>query len=154
SVRTREIRDVGRAMVVFKTKRRELRRHIVEGRRGIPSLIGITRICREIWCSRKSSRSVDGRNQYQVPTRIIDGAATKSQCIFVIREPEPVVGHKAKEILSGIASRFSKTTYAATELATQVGREGKCPLADELLFVLVIFDLNAVVRMDAFAVRI
>src|SRR5256885_9189361 len=76
-------------------------------------------------------------------------------------EPEAVVQHEAEEALLGPDDSFAiddldgvaGTTYSASVLTSCVARERECSLADELLGVVVVLDLDAVVGVVTDASR-
>src|SRR5258708_28922194 len=91
TTRSREIRHIGRPMVVLPTEGNVLARHPVKSSRYVPSLIRIAGILGEVGRARSSSRAVDRRQQNQIPPGIVNLPAAQCQAILVVIEPEAVI---------------------------------------------------------------
>src|SRR5690242_7118081 len=64
--------------------------------------------------------------------------------------PDSVVGHPPKKRLLGVTAMRAAASYAAAILATQISREGeRCLVNSRTLWVVKVFDFDAVVSVDA-----
>src|SRR5260370_28262489 len=140
-------------MVVLPPESNVLARQAVKGPRYIPRLIRIAGILGEIRCSRSGRRAVKRRQQQQVPYRIVDLSAANRQTVLVSIEPEAVVEHVAQEALFRAFFGISRAAYSASVLASHVSGQRECSLAYKILRLVVILNLDAVVRVIAHAAR-
>src|SRR5215472_3409835 len=150
------IRHVGRTMIELPPEGNILARHPVKRAGGIPSLERVSRVPREV---RRIDRcrlrrcSVDRWNQHEVAPRIVDSATAERQAVLVIVEPEAVIEHEPEEALLRALPRPSVAAHAATVLASGVARQRESHLAEEILRVVVVLDLDAVVGVIPHAAR-
>src|SRR5216683_1741930 len=119
----REIRHIGRPMVVLPPESNVLARHPVKSPRYIPSLVRIARVLGEIRCARGSSRAVDRRQQNQIPPGIVNLPAPQCQAILVVIEPQTVVEHVSQKALFGTLRGVAGATDTAPVLASHVAGE-------------------------------
>src|ERR1700733_12814851 len=124
-----------------------LLRPVFKPRRRGPRFERIARILREVWRSRRRRRTVDRRQQHEIPPRIVDLPAAERQSQFVAIEPHPVVEHESEKILLWPFRGIRVAAYAATVLAADVSGQRKCHLADRVVRLVVILDLNAVIAV-------
>src|SRR5215472_5096888 len=91
-------------MIELPAERDVLARHPVESAVSVPRFEWIARILREVWrinrCRRRC-RSVDGRDQHEIPAGIVDFSPAERQAVLIVVEPEAIVEHVAKEALFG-----------------------------------------------------
>src|SRR5229473_2572886 len=149
----REIRHVRGPMVVLPTERNILAGHPVKSPRYIPSLVRIARVLGEIGRARSRRRTVDRRQQNQIPPGIVDLPASECQAILVVIEPQAIVEHVSQEALLGPLRGVASAADAAAVLASHVAGEREGRLIKEPLLVVVIFNLDAVVRVIADTAR-
>src|ERR1700686_5450533 len=140
-------------MVVFPSESNVLARHPVKSSGYIPGFIWISGILGEVGCSRSGCRTVDRRQQDQVAPGIVDLPATDSQTILIVIEPEAVVEHIAKKALLGTLRRITGTADTAAMFTSHVAGERERGFVQESFRIVVVLDLNAVVRLDAHAIE-
>src|SRR5438105_3745596 len=102
-------------MVHLHSQRRKLIRHEIDRCAGVPRLEGITGIGREVWRSAEGGCAVNWRNEHEIATRIVDGAAAEGKRRVIVVEPIPVVEHEAEEALLRICA--AGAAHAAAVLA-------------------------------------
>src|SRR5262249_22708290 len=90
----------------------------------------------------------------QVTAGVVDLTASDSECVAVVAEPESVIKHEPREILGRAGRRPSGAAHTAPILAAEVHGQRRCALAQQLPGVIEVFELNAVIRVDALAVGI
>src|SRR5258708_22481251 len=89
-----------RPMVTFPTEGNILARHPVKSPRYIPGFIRIAGILREIRRTRSCRRTVDRRQQNQIPPGIVDLSASQCHGVLISIEPEAVFdGFTPKNLL-------------------------------------------------------
>src|SRR6267154_1722213 len=140
-------------MVIFPAKCNVLAGHVIKSCRSIPRFVGIAGILGEIRCPRSCGSAIDRWQEHQITPRIIDLAATKRHAVLVFCKPEAVVDHETEKALLGPNNplpaddlhRVTGATYSASMLASSVTGKRKCGLADELLWIVVVLDLDAVI---------
>src|SRR6476646_3591743 len=88
-------------MVVFPTERDVLARHPVKSSGCVPGFVWITGIFRKVRRSRSCCRSVDGREQHQVPPWVVDPSAAHGYSEQVPVKPQTVVKHVSEKTLLG-----------------------------------------------------
>src|SRR5271165_2089446 len=125
--------------------------HVLEIERGVPLTRGLSGVFREIGTAGYGIRSVDGRQQGQIPARIGHRAAAKSHRVEVVVEPETVVHHPAEESRLVRSARAGETAHPAPILASRVNRDGEGRLGQSraIQFVVVPLVLDAVVGVDS-----
>src|SRR5713101_8017133 len=136
-------------MVVFPSKSDVLAWHPIEGSGHIPGFVWISGILRKVRRSGNRGGSIDRRQQDQVPPRIIDFSAADGQSITVVVEPEPVVKHVAQKALLGALRGIAGTADTSAVLASHIAGERESHLVQESFGIVVVLDLNAVVRVVA-----
>src|SRR5438876_8199390 len=132
-------------MVILPAEGNILAGHPVKSPRHIPGLVRIAGILGEIRCSRGGSSAIDGRQQNQIASRIIDFPSAQRKRVLVAIEPQAVVDHITKEALLGTLRRITGATDATTVLATHIAGESKRGFADKIFRMVVVFDLKAAV---------
>ncbi len=140
-------------MVILPAESNVLARHPIECPRHIPSLIRIAGILGEIGCSRSSCRTVDRQQQNQIPTGIVDLSAANRQTVLVPIEPQPIVDHVTQEALLGPLGGTASTADATTMLASHVAGQREGSFAEKMFLIVVVLDLNAIVRVISHAAR-
>src|SRR5437763_15581645 len=118
-------------MVIFPAEGDVLARHVIKCAGYIPGFERISRIAGEIRRARSCGRAVDGRQQHQIATRIIQAATANRERIAVLVKPKTVIQHGPHEALLGARGRIAKTAYAAAALASYVASERKGHLVEE-----------------------
>src|SRR5713226_3179627 len=86
-------------MVVLPAESNVLAGHVIVGCSHVPGFVGVAGIFGEVGRAGDSGRTVDGRQQYQVPTRIVYLAAADRYCVPVFMEPQAVVDHVSNKAL-------------------------------------------------------
>src|SRR6266853_3403761 len=140
-------------MVVLPSESNVLAWHPVKSPGYIPGLIWISGILGEVGCSRRGCRTVNRRKQDQVTPRIVDLPATDSQAILIVIEPESVVEHIAQKALLRTLCRITGAADTSTVLTSHIAGERECRFVEKSFGVVVVFDLNAVVRVIAHTTR-
>src|SRR5882762_1842972 len=128
--------------------------HVIKGPRNIPRLKRVPGVLREIWGSRRRCCAIDGRQQYQIASGIVNLPAPQSQAIEVFVEPEAVVEHIPQETLLPISSMIAKATHSSSGFASRITGQRECHPIEEPFRPVVVLHLNAVVGMQACAIRI
>src|ERR1700691_877934 len=128
--------------------------HVLEIERRVPLKGGLSGIFREVGTTRDGSRTVDGRQQGQIPARIVYRVAPEGDRVEVVVEPEAVVHHPTKKGRLVGPARAGESTHPAAVFATRVEREGKSRLGQSLAvhFVVVPFVLDAIIRVNSILV--
>ena len=142
------------AIVIFPAESDVLLGHVVESDGGIPSFEGIAGIAcevRRIGGGGDGGFAVDGRNEDEIASWVVDLAATNGETKKIMVEPDTVVRHVADETLLRAALMIPIAAHSAAILTAEVTRECKGHLVELSLRVVVILNLDAVVRVDAAA---
>src|ERR1017187_2894937 len=71
AARAGEIGHVSPPVIAFRSERDELRGHVIERDRRIPSLVLIARVFREIGRSGLRRGAIDRRQQHQIPSNVL-----------------------------------------------------------------------------------
>src|SRR5690349_6621993 len=140
-------------MVVLPAESDVLARHPVKSPRHIPSLVWIAGILRKVRRSGRSSGTIDRREQDQVAPRIVNLSASDGEAVLVVVEPQTVVNHVAEETLLRTLRGIPGAADSAAVFTSHITSQRKCSLADNSFRVVVVFDLNTVVRVIAHAAR-
>src|SRR6266403_2673893 len=140
-------------MVVLPPESNVLAWHPGKGSGYVPCFVRVTGIFREVRCSRSRSRSVNRRKQNQVPPGIIDLSAADGQSVTVVVKPEPVVKHVAQKALLGTFRGITGTAHSAAMLASHIAGERESHLVQKIFGLVVVLDLNTIVRVIAYAAR-
>src|SRR6478672_8676841 len=88
--------------------------HVVKRRRRIPGLKRVSGILREVRRSRRRSGSIDGGQQHQIASGIVNLPTAQGKTVDVFVEPEAVIKHIAQKTLLLIGSLIAKATYSST----------------------------------------
>src|SRR6266478_7341903 len=140
-------------MVVLPPESNVLAWHPVKGSGYVPCFVRVTGIFREVRCSRSRSRSVNRRKQNQVPPRIIDLSAADGQSVTVVVKPESVVKHVSQKTLFGALRGISGTANTTAMFTSHITGERESHLVQKIFGLVVVLDLNTVVRVIAYAAR-
>src|SRR6266436_573145 len=89
----------------------------------------------------------------QIPTGIVDLSASECQPVLVVIEPQAVVEHVSKKTLLRTLCGIAGATDTATVLASHIAGKREGRLIEKPLLVVVVLDLNAVVRVIAHTAR-
>src|SRR5882762_5720229 len=138
-------------MVVFPSESNVLAWHPVKSPGYVPGFVWISGILRKVGRSGNRGGSIDRRQQDQVPPRIIDLSAADGQSITVVVKPEPVVKHVAQKALLGTFRRIAGAADTTAMFTSHIASERERCLVQESFGIVVVLDLNAVVRVVAHA---
>src|SRR5580704_6096373 len=102
--------------------------HIVEGGRRIPRLVWIARVLGEVRRPGNGGGAIDGWQQHQIASGIVDLATAQRQSVKVSVEPQTVVEHESQEVLFGCEDalagddlrRIARAAHAAAMFASHV----------------------------------
>src|SRR5258708_19699980 len=93
----REIRHIGRPMVVLPPESNVLARHPVKSPRYIPSLVRIARVLGEIRRARGRSRAVDRRQQNQISPGIVNLPPPPLPALLFLITPQTFIKHVSQK---------------------------------------------------------
>src|SRR6266436_533639 len=140
-------------MVVLPSKSDVLAWHPIKGSGYIPGFVGISGILGKIRRSGNRGGSIDRRQQNQVPPRIIDLSAADGQSVTVVVKPESVVKHVSQKTLFGALRGISGTANTTAMFTSHITGERESHLVQKIFGLVVVLDLNTVVRVIAYAAR-
>src|SRR5258708_6544304 len=139
-------------MVILPAKSNVLAGHVIESDRTVHAIKRITWILGEVRRARDCGRSIDGRQQHEITSRVVDSATTKGQTELVLLEPETVVGHEADEVLRGRTRLAAAATHSATAFTPQVRGKAECGLIKALVFLVIVLDRTTIALVKALQV--
>ena len=146
-----EIGDVGVAVVVLQAVGEVLAGHVVRGDGGVPGLVLVAGILGEAGRTRGGDGSVDGRQEDEVASGVVDLAAAYSEAVAVVIEPDAFIDHVAEKALLGAVPAVAKAADTAAGFAADVGGDGGGGFADEGGRAVVVFVFDAVFGVVASA---
>src|ERR1700745_1771060 len=93
------VRHIGVSVIKLPPERDVLARHVIVGCRQVPGCEGIARILGEVWRAAGGGGAIDGWQQHQIASGVVDLAAAQRETVAIFVEPPTVVQHEAQEAL-------------------------------------------------------
>src|ERR1700758_1579514 len=140
-------------MVVLPAESNVLAWHPVKGSGYVPGFVRVAGIFGKVRRSGNRGGTIDRRQQDQVPPGVIDLSAADGQSVTVVVEPEPVVKHVPQKALFGTFRRIAGAADTSAMFTSHIACERERCLVQESFGIVVVLDLNAVVRVVAHTAR-
>src|SRR5579863_347956 len=132
-------------MVELRAESNVLAGHVIKGCGCIPGLVRIAGVLGEIVIAGSNGRTIDRRQQHQIASGIVNLATAQREAVKILVEPQTVVKHEAQEILLGSLGGIARATHATAVFTSHIAGEREGGLAQEVLRMVVVFDLKAIV---------